>query len=104
VNKIRLESNAATISQQATQFITITDPNHPHYGQKFMILGTQRGQNPKVLVQLPNGKRVRIPQKWTDYVQPPDDNANSNNEHLLDLHGLVKVVKMIERLKKEGNF
>lgn len=98
------ESGAATTSERATQFIIITDRNHPYYGQRFMVMGTQRGKKPNVLIQLPSGKRIRIPQKWTDYVQTAVDNSSSNNSHLLDLNGLCKIVKMINRLKKEGHF
>lgn len=69
-----------------------------------MVVGVYGGEIPKVIVQLPDGSRARIPQKWTDYIQPFGNHTNSNNEHLLDLNCLFKLVKMIERLKKDGNF
>ena len=89
------------LSQQPTQFVTITHPYHPWSGQSVKVIHVQRGIDPDLLIQRPDGRHVRVAMSWTDYASSPDDKPRASPPPLLDVSGLRQVVRLIDGIRQE---
>jgi hypothetical protein len=86
------------LPQQPTQFVTITHPYHPWSGQSVKIIHVQRGVDPDLLVQRPDGRHVMVAMSWTDYGSAPGDKPRASPPPLLDVSGLLQIVPWIDRI------
>ncbi|MCP4453913.1 MAG: hypothetical protein GY809_20825 [Planctomycetes bacterium] len=89
------------LPQQPTQFVTITHPYHPWSGQSVKVIHVQRGIDPDLLIQRPDGRHVRVAMSWTDYASSPDDKPRASPPPLLDVSGLCQVVRLIDGIRQE---
>src|SRR4051812_498468 len=91
-------------SQPPLGWVTITHPHHPLYGQRVAIVRLRRGEDPDLIVRLPDGTHVAISMSLTDYAGASDLASPASPPHLLALGGLRQAVQLIERCRQEGRF
>ncbi|MCP4537506.1 MAG: hypothetical protein GY832_10200 [Chloroflexi bacterium] len=92
------------ISQEPAQFVTITHPYHPLYGQQVKVIRVCRGADPDITVQFPDGLHVVVAMSWTDYVAPQGFGSSLAPPHLLDFSGLRQTVRLVARMRQEGRY
>ena len=61
----------------------------------------QRGIDPDLLVQRPDGRHVMVAMSWTDYAGSPGDKPRASPPPLLDVGGLCQIVRLIDRIRQE---
>jgi hypothetical protein len=83
-------------------FVTITHPHHPLRGQRVEIVRLRRGNDPDLIVVLPDGRHAAIALSSTDYAPPPEDPPTVAAEHLLDLDGLRRVIRLLDGMIQTG--
>jgi Family of unknown function (DUF5372) len=83
-------------------FVTITHPHHPLRGQRVEIVCLRRGNDPDLIVVVPDGRHAAIALSSTDYASPPQNSPTVAAEHLLDLDGLRRVIHLLDRLIQTG--
>ena len=92
------------LSQQPSQFVTITHPYHPLCGQQVKVIRVCRGADPDITVLLPDGLHVVVSMSWTDYATPQGCASPSSPPHLLDFDGLRQAIQLIDRIRQEGRY
>src|SRR3954454_17374331 len=90
------------VSQQTSELVTITHPHHPLCGQQVAIVRVRRGEDPDLIVQLPDGTHAAIAMSCTDYLATSPPVPHTDTPHLLDLDGLCLAAQLLERLRQEG--
>ncbi len=83
--------------------MTITHPFHPWKGQQVKVIRIQRGADPDLMVQRPDGRHVMVAMSWTDYASSPHNEPHLSPP-LLELEGLCQVVGLIEGMRREGRY
>jgi hypothetical protein len=78
--------------------VTITHPHHPLRGQRVEIVRVRRGNDPDLIVVLPDGRHTAIALSSTDYNSFPEIPPAVAAEHVLDLDGLRRVIQLLDRL------
>ncbi len=63
----------------------------------------QRGIDPDLLVQRPDGRHVMVAMSWTDYASSASDKPRATPPPLLDVNGLRQIVELIERIHQKKN-
>ncbi len=61
----------------------------------------QRGIDPNLLVQRPDGRQVVVAMSCTDYASSPGDKCRASPPPLLDVSGLRQIVRLIDRIRQE---
>ncbi|MBV8310823.1 MAG: hypothetical protein JO344_10590, partial [Planctomycetaceae bacterium] len=89
-------------SQPPSGFVTITHPHHPLRGQRVEIVRLRRGQDPDLIVRLPDGRHAAIALSGTDYLTPLEDDLPRRPDHLLDLNGLRQILQLLDRIARDG--
>ena len=79
-------------------FVTITHPHHPLRGHRVEIVRLRRGNDPDLIVVLPDGRHAAVALSSTDYASPPESSPPVAAEHLLDLDGLRRVIQLLDRM------
>jgi hypothetical protein len=82
--------------------VTITHPRHPLQGQRFEFIEVNQGDAASVTIRHLDGTQNTLPLGWTDYVDSSASALSSDTtdtSHLLDLEGLLDVVKIVARIK-----
>src|ERR1700748_865347 len=80
-------------SQSSSGFVTVTHPHHPLRGQRVEIVRLRRGNDPDLIVRLPDGRHAAIALSSTDYLSPSERDLSPGSDHLLDLDGLRQVLQ-----------
>ena len=62
----------------------------------------ERGIDPDLLIQRPDGRHVMVAMSWTDYASSPSDKARASPPPLLDVSGLRQIVRLIDRLQEKS--
>jgi hypothetical protein len=89
-------------SQPPSGFVTITHPHHPLRGQRVEIVRIRRGNDPDLIVVLPDGRHAAIALSSTDYASLLESPPTVAAEHLLDLDGLRRVIQLLDRLAQRA--
>ena len=82
--------------------MTITHPHHPLRGQRVEVVRFHRGNDPDLIVVLPDGRHAAIALSSTDYASPAESPPTVTAERLLDLNGLRRVIQLLDRLAQPG--
>lgn len=82
----------------SNKFVTIVSPQHSLHGQKAEVIKINQPPESDITVKLQNGSVVNLPLSWTDYIAPT---KNINVAHLLEIEGLLEVVRLVKRIKEE---
>lgn len=90
-----------TKSYDSDKFTTITHPYHPLSGQRLEIvsINTQKGV---ITVKLSNGKPLRLPKDFTDYMSvilPGRRGVASDITHLHSVEALREIIWIINQRK-----
>jgi hypothetical protein len=78
--------------------VTVTHPHHPLRGQHVEIVRIRRGNDPDLIVVAPDGRHTAIALSSTDFDSSPEIPPKATPEHLLDLDGLRRVIRLLDRL------
>ena len=62
------------------------------------IVRIRRGNDPDLIVVAPDGRHTAIALSSTDYDSFPEIPPTVTAEHLLDLNGLRRVIRLLDRL------
>ena len=92
-----------SFSQSPSGFVTVTHPHHPLRGQQLPIVCIRHGENPDVIVRLPDGSHAAIAVSATDLASK-DSASLPPSSHLLDLKGLRQMAQLIHDLRQQGRF
>lgn len=82
--------------------VTVVQPQHPLCGQRCEVIQVSRADAPSITIKSPDGTQVTMPLGWTDYVNSSASSSpsgTSHTSHLLDINGLLDVVKIVIRIK-----
>jgi hypothetical protein len=83
--------------------VTITHPHHPLYGQQLPVDSVRRGENPDVIVRLPDGSHARVALSSTHRASGPFAAVPSaGTRHLLEFQGLRQIAQFIDALRQQG--
>jgi hypothetical protein len=82
--------------------VTITHPHHPLCGQQLPVVNVRQGQNPDVIVALPDGSHAAIALRDTDAASSAADLPAVRASHLLNLGGLRLLAQFIAGLRQQG--
>jgi hypothetical protein len=91
------------LSRPPSGFVTITHPHHPLRGQRVEIVRFHRGNDPDLIVVLPDGRHAAIALSSTDYASALESSPAVAAEHMLDLDGLRRVIQLLDRLAQPGD-
>jgi len=83
--------------------VTITHPFHPWNGQQVKVIYIQRGADPDLMVQRPDGRHVMVAMSGTDYAGSVENEPRLPLP-LLDVEGLHQVVRLIESMRREDHY
>jgi hypothetical protein len=81
--------------------VTITHPHHPLRGQRLPVVCVRHGENPDVIVRLPDGSHAAVAFSATDCATGSSASL-PHSFHLLDLQGLRQMAQLIDRLRQPG--
>lgn len=91
----------ATVSGQPETFASVTHPGHPLYKQKLKVLSIRRCKSvPRLVYLAKDGTTSTIRLSWTDYEGVPQGKPPLDSDYLLDIRGLLEVVKIVAHLKQ----
>jgi Family of unknown function (DUF5372) len=78
------------------EYVTITHPHHPLYGQRCEVVRLRRGVDPDLVLRLADGTHAAIAMSWTDAGEGQGLPAAQRRLTLplLDLQGLRQIVPM----------
>ena len=83
--------------------MTITHPHHPLYGQQLPVDSVRRGENPDVIVRLPDGCHAGVALNATDWGGGSSATVPALGVGpLLDLQGLRQMAQFIDALRQQG--
>jgi hypothetical protein len=81
--------------------VTITHPHHPFRGQQLPIVCIRRGDQPDVIVRLPDGSHAAVALSATDYpADPLPALPPATAAHFLDLQGLRQLAQLVDGLRR----
>jgi hypothetical protein len=88
------------------EYVTITHPHHPLYGQQCEVVHIRRGVDPDLILRLSDGTHAAIAMSWTNAGQPQELPTTQNETELprLDLQGLRQIVHLLDQLRQENRF
>jgi Family of unknown function (DUF5372) len=75
--------------------VTITHPHHPLFGQCVEIVRLRRGEDPDLIVRLPDGTHAAIALSLTDASGPPAETTTPDPLPLLAIEGLRQAAELI---------
>ena len=85
--------------------MTITHPHHPLCGQLLPVVNVRHGQNPDVIVCLPDGSHAAVALRDTEAAGASASNLPEvRATHLFDLGGLRLLAQFIADLRQQGRF
>ena len=64
----------------------------------------RRGNDPDLIVRLPDGLHAAVAMSATDYARSADIEPPFGPLPLLDFEGLCQIVQLIDRLRQEGRY
>jgi hypothetical protein len=88
------------------EYVTITHPHHPLWGQRCEVVYIRRGVDPDLILRLADGTHAAIAMSWTDSGHPQEFPATPSETDLplLDLQGLRQLVRLFDQLRREDRF
>jgi hypothetical protein len=82
--------------------VTVTHPHHPLYRQHVQLVRVRRGQDPDLIVRLPDGYHGAIAASLTDYAGTAPVALDAAVPPLLLLEGLWQIAQLIEQQRRRG--
>jgi hypothetical protein len=76
-------------------WVTVTHPSHPLYGQRVEIVRLRRGPDPDLIIRLSDGYHGAIAASLTDYGGSAQADSSAGEPSLLSLEGLWQMAQFI---------
>ena len=88
------------------EYVTITHPHHPLWGQRRAVVFVRRGVDPDLILRLADGTHAAIAMSWTDAGEGQAFSAAQSHPDLprLDLQGLRQILQLLDQLRHEDRF
>jgi hypothetical protein len=95
-----------SLSQPSLEYVTITHPHHPLWGQRCEVVFIRRGVDPDLILRLADGTHAAIAMSWTDAGggQALSAAQGGSDWPLLDLQGLRQILHLLGQLRQEDRF
>jgi hypothetical protein len=77
------------------EWVTVTHPNHPLYGQRVQLIRVRRGPDPDLIIRLPDGYHGAIAASLTDYGGLAQADGSESAPPLLSLEGLWQIAQFV---------
>ena len=78
-------------------WVNVTYPHSPLYGKKIYVVRVKHGVHTDLFAELPDGERVKIDARWTDYLELSDKTPPVS--HYLDVPSVQQIAKVVNDLK-----
>jgi hypothetical protein len=79
------------------EWVTVTHPHHPLYGQRVQLIRIRRGPDPDLIIRMPDGYHGAIAASLTDYVGLSPADHGPSELPLLSIEGLWQIAQFIEQ-------
>jgi hypothetical protein len=97
----KYKGHNASINKRGVKIVKVTHPHHPLYGQKGRVIRARRGLHPRLTIELSDGTQARVDPRHTDFVVSTMPKSVRGAGPLLDVDGLLHIIKIINRMKCE---
>ena len=82
-------------NKPSEEWVTITHPHHPLYGQRVQLIRIRRGPDPDLIIRMPDGYHGAIAASLTDYAGPADPDQSTSDPPLLSIEGLWQIAQWV---------
>jgi hypothetical protein len=82
------------------EWVTVTHPHHPLYGQHVQLIRVRRGPDPDLIIRMPDGYHGAIAASLTDYAGACEDDSDATASVLLSIEGLWQIAQFIEQQRQ----
>jgi uncharacterized protein DUF5372 len=82
------------------EWVTVTHPHHPLYGQRVQLIRVRRGSDPDLIIRLPDGYHGAIAASLTDYGGPGDPHLSTTEPPLLSVEGLWQIAQWVAQQRE----
>ena len=82
-------------TQPSVEWVTVTHPHHPLYGQRVQLIRVRRGPDPDLIMRMPDGYHGAIAASLTDYAGRADPDLCVAEPSLLSIEGLWQIAQWI---------
>jgi hypothetical protein len=79
------------------EWVTVTHPHHPLYGQRVQLIRIRRGPDPDLIIRMPDGYHGAIAASLTDYAGVSPAEGGPRELPLLSIEGLWQIAQFIEQ-------
>lgn len=77
------------------EWVTVTHPHHPLYGQQVQLIRVRRGPDPDLIIRMPDGFHGAIAASLTDYAGAAPADLSTTEPPLLTIEGLWQIAQFI---------
>jgi Family of unknown function (DUF5372) len=77
------------------EWVTVTHPHHPLYGQHVQLIRVRRGPDPDLIIRMPDGFHGAIAASLTDYAGASPVDSCATEPPLLAIEGLWQIAQFI---------
>ena len=85
-----------------SEWVTVTHPHHPLYGQRVQLIRVRRGPDPDLIIRLLDGYHGAIAASWTTYASASGA-LPAEKPPVLDLEGLCQLARVVEQLQERSH-
>jgi Family of unknown function (DUF5372) len=82
------------------EWVTVTHPHHPLYGQHVQLVRVRRGPDPDLIVRMPDGYHGAIAASLTDYIGASEAASSVTEPPLLAIEGLWRIAQFVEQQQR----
>jgi len=82
------------------EWVTVTHPHHPLYGQQVQLIRVRRGPDPDLIIRMPDGYHGAIAASLTDYAGISEADLGAAELPLLSIEGLWQIAQFIEQQRQ----
>jgi hypothetical protein len=82
------------------EWVTVTHPHHPLYGQRVQLVRVRRGPDPDLIVRRPDGYHGAIAASLTDYIGASEAASSVTEPPLLAIEGLWRIAQFVEQQQR----
>jgi Family of unknown function (DUF5372) len=79
------------------EWVTVTHPHHPLYGQRVQLVRVRRGPDPDLIIRMPDGYHGAIAASLTDYAGACEADFDEAEPPLLAIEGLWRIAQWVSQ-------
>jgi Family of unknown function (DUF5372) len=88
------------LDKPTLEWVTVTHPHHPLYGQRVQLVRVRRGPDPDLIIRMPDGYHGAIAASLTDYAGASEAASSVTEPPLLALEGLWRIAQCVEQQQR----